>query len=278
MCHIPASPHPVSNRRCASRSRCRSRQHAAFLHRIITIHGLLVLLLLMAAASPASAGLLDTITRAVLPGDRASDGTLSNSEVVQGLKEALRTTTEKAVSRLGTKGGFLNTPSVRIPVPESLATAEQLARTLGQGKLADAFITSMNSAAEEATRETLSVFTQAIGKMTFADARGILNGPKNAATSYFQRTSTDALTTRIRPIVEKATSAAQVTESYKKFASKLSLLSPLTHTAAPDLDTYVTNKTVDGIFTIMAQEEAAIRADPAARTTDLLRKVFGNAK
>ncbi len=242
----------------------------------LLLFGLITALVL--CTSPLRAGLLDTLKNTVLSGSGSTTatGALTDSEVIDGLKEALRTTVSSSLNMLSTSGGFLNTPSVHIPVPDSLKTAEQLARSLGQDKLADQFITSMNSAAEQAAGETASIFMDAIGKMSFADARSILNGPSDAATGYFKRTSTDALTTRIRPIVEKATSAAKVTESYKNFTAKLKLLSPLMNTGTTDLDGYVTGKTVDGIFTIMAQEEAEIRSNPAARTTDLLKRVFGS--
>lgn len=229
------------------------------------------------AASPGKAGLLDTVKSQILTSGSTtpvSQANLSDSEVIKGLKEALHTTVDNSVSYLGKSGGFLNTPSVRIPVPDSLKTAEQLARSLGQGELADNFIATMNDAAEKATKETASIFFDSISKMSFDDARSILNGPKDAATSYFRKTSTDTLSTRIRPIVEKATEAVHVTDSYKKFASKLKVLSPLMEPKAADLDGYVTDKTIQGIFTIMAQEEASIRTNPAARTTDLLKKVF----
>jgi hypothetical protein len=235
-------------------------------------------------ALPARAGLLDAVKEQVLSGTSGTSGTsakstassLSDSEVIGGLKEALNTTVKKSVSMLGAEGGFLNTPSVRIPMPDSLTAAEKIARSLGQDKLADEFIATMNHAAEQAAGETASIFLNAIKSMSFDDARAILNGSNDAATAYLRKTSTGDLTERIRPIVEKATKAAHVTDTYKNFVGSLSQLNPLMSAKASDLDGYVTDKTIEGIFTVMAKEEASIRANPAARTTDLLKKVFGS--
>ncbi|UZP66107.1 DUF4197 domain-containing protein [Desulfovibrio mangrovi] len=237
-----------------------------------------IFLLVLSSVTPIRAGLLDAVKEQVLSGSTSTttSSPLTDSEVIKGLKEALRKTVDNSVSMLGRDGGFLNTPSVRIPMPDSLRTAEQAARALGQNQLADEFIATMNHAAEQATKETASIFFNAISTMSFEDARAILNGPDDAATAFFRKTSTGDLTTRIRPIVEKATEATNVTASYKKFTGTVSQLNPLLRTGSADLDGYVTDKTVDGIFTIMAQEEAEIRANPAARTSDILKKVFGS--
>ncbi len=238
--------------------------------------------LLLVSVLPLSAGIMDTLKQTVMPGSQstgtqAAQSGLSTGDITQGLKEALRTTVGNSVSFLGKDGGFLNTPSVRIPMPQHLQAGEKIARSLGQDALADNFIQTMNSAAEQATKETASIFYNAISEMSFDDARAILNGPKDAATRYFQRTTTDDLTTRIRPIVEKSTEKTNVTGAYKNYAGKLKSLSPLMDASAMDLDGYVTEKTIHGIFTIMAEEEAKIRTNPAARTSDILKKVFGSA-
>jgi len=245
---------------------------------------LIALLAALVASAPvtAGAGLLDTIKK-VAPSVVGSGGSTSSSsssltstEVVAGLKEALNVAVKNSTSYLGQVGGYLDHAEVRIPMPDSLAKAEKLARTLGQDKLADEFVESMNRAAEQAAPETVSILADAIKSMSFSDAKGILNGPDDAATSYFKRTSSTALKEKIRPIVEKATAAVGVTSRYKSFMGGVSALGSLAGMSSQDLDGYVTDKAVAGLFTIMAREEKDIRENPVARTTDLLKKVFGS--
>ncbi|MBU1001479.1 MAG: DUF4197 domain-containing protein [Proteobacteria bacterium] len=246
---------------------------------------ILVLLAVMVALTPLAArgGWLDKVKEVapvIMDGGSGSSKTVTNltsSEVISGLKEALNVAVDKATSFLGSPGGYLDNLEVRIPMPASLTKAEQLARTLGKDKLADEFITSMNRAAEQAAPETVSILSDAISKMSFDDARAILNGPDNAATKYFERTSSKALMARIRPIVEKATDSVGVTSKYKSFTGGVSALGAVTGMQVDDLDGYVTDKAVAGLFVVMAREEKQIRENPVARTTDLLRKVFGSS-
>jgi len=176
---------------------------------------------------------------------------------------------------------------VRIPLPGKLEQAGKLARQLGQGAKVDAFELSMNRAAEKAVPQVAEIFGDAIRKMTLDDARGILTGGDHAATDYFRRVAGEALTARIHPIVAKATDSVGVTQKYKAFMSGSSsgalggLLGALDHDksthggTALDLDDYVTAKTLDGLFTEIGAQEQSIRTNPGARTTDLLKKVFG---
>jgi len=231
------------------------------------------------ASSPLHAGLPDLLD--VLKGGTAGDdtgaaGTLTNDEMVAGLKEALGQGTRFAVDQLGRDGGFLDDPSVRIPMPKSLAWVEKSLRMLHQDKLADEFVASMNHAAERAVPEAASIFSDAIGQMSLEDARGILSGPDDAATEYFRRTTSTALTARMRPIIEQATASTGVTASYKKMMSKAGGLTGLLSPDATDLDGYVTEQTLDGLFLMVAEEEKRIRENPLARTSELLKKVFGN--
>lgn len=202
---------------------------------------------------------------------------LTDAETIGGLKEALDKAVQTAISFLGQPGGYLNNADAFIPVPDNLRTAEKILRAVGQDQIADDFITSLNNAAEEAVPETVEIFTKAIDQMTFEDAQGILNGPDDAATQFFQRTSTEELTQRILPIVQKSTDSVGVTRKYKAFMSGGTSLNPLSSgEASPaDLDAYVTDKAIDGLFVYMAKEEKAIRENPLERTTDLLKKVFG---
>lgn len=241
--------------------------------------GLLAALLV---SNPLHAGLSDllgTLKNSISgtdAGGSTAAGALSNDEMISGLKEALGQGTRYAVDQLGKDGGFLDNARVRIPMPKSLAWVEKSLRALRQDKLADEFVASMNHAAERAVPEAASIFGDAIQQMSLEDARGILSGPDDAATQYFRRTTSDALTARMRPIVEEATARAGVTSSYKNMMSKAGGLSSLLSSDATDLDGYVTEKTLDGLFLMVAEEEQRIRQNPLARSSELLKKVFGN--
>jgi hypothetical protein len=200
---------------------------------------------------------------------------LTQGEIADGLKEALSTGVERAVSELGRDGGFLNNLNVRIPMPESLQTVERALRSLKQEKLADDFVATMNHAAEKAVPEAASIFAGAIRQMTVEDAKAILTGHDDAATQYFRRTSEARLTEAMRPIVQKATEQAGVTASYKALMQHAGPAAQFLGQQAVDLDSYITQKATDGLFKMVAAEEKRIRENPVARTTDLLKKVFG---
>ncbi len=204
---------------------------------------------------------------------------LSEDQVVQGLKEALAKGTTQAVGFLGRTNGFLTNLNVRIPMPEKLKTVEKTLRTLRQDQLADNFIETMNRAAEQAVPEAAQILGNAIKQMSLADAKGILAGGTNAATMYFRRTSETNLYTKFLPIVQKATAQTGVTASYKQMADRAGggIFGSVVKTQAPDLDGYVTQKALDGLFLMISEEERRIRENPAARTTALLQKVFGAA-
>ncbi|MBN8712926.1 MAG: DUF4197 domain-containing protein [Xanthomonadales bacterium] len=257
-------------------------------------------LVLLAAALPVLAagsnqfkGLLDKAKQAVnSPAGATSLGAgLPDSDIAAGLKEALAKGTTDAINSLGRDGGFWNNSKVRIPLPGKLEQAGKLVRELGQGAKVDAFQQSMNHAAEKAVPQVADIFGDAIRKMTLDDARGILTGGDHAATDFFRRVAGDALTARIHPIVAKATDSVGVTQKYKAFigggsggalGGALGSLGALAggHGAAQgssplDLDDYVTRETLDGLFTVIGEQEQSIRSNPAARTTSLLKKVFG---
>lgn len=212
---------------------------------------------------------------------------LPSSDIAAGLKEALAKGTTNAINSLGRDGGFWNNSKVRIPLPGKLEQAGKLARQLGQGARVDAFELSMNRAAEKAVPQVAEIFGDAIRKMTLSDARGILTGGDHAATDFFRRVAGDALTARIHPIVARTTDSVGVTQKYKSFTSGSAggelggLLGSLgsgksnRNGNALDLDDYVTKKTLDGLFTTIGEQEQSIRHNPGARTTDLLKKVFG---
>jgi hypothetical protein len=202
---------------------------------------------------------------------------LSQEDLASGLKEALRVGTGRAIEHLGRDGGFLNDSQVRIPLPSALQTLEQGLRAGGQGAIADNFVTTMNRAAERAVPETAAILGKAIASMTLDDAKAILTGPDDAATEYFRKSSRGRLAEAILPIVSSATEQAGVTSAYKRFmgSSAGGLFSRFTGGGDLDIDRYVTEKALDGLFLKLADEERLIREDPAARSTELLQNVFG---
>lgn len=201
---------------------------------------------------------------------------LSQSDIVSGLKEALIKGSQNAVSTLGKENGFFAHPKLKIPMPEKLQKVESALRKLKQDKLADDFVLSMNRAAEKAVPEAMSIFSSVIKNMSIEDAYGILQGPDNAATEYLKKTGGSQLHRQFLPIVKQATSSVGVTENYKALIDNLGMMSKYIDIGSLDLDKYVTDKAVGGLFKLVAREEKLIREDPAARTTDLLKRVFSS--
>ncbi len=214
---------------------------------------------------------------------------LSQDQMVQGLKGALAKGLQQAIAGLGHDGGFLTNLNVKIPMPEKLQTVEKAVRAMKQDKLADDFVTTINHAAEQALPEAGSVFANVLKQMTIEDAKSILSGPNDAATQYFQKTTQTNLYAKFYPIVQKATEKTGVTAAYKNLMEKAnvgqglgsfgsSLGGSLLGKDSMDIDAYVTNKAMDGLFKMVATEEQQIRQNPVARTTDMLQKVFGALK
>ena len=202
-----------------------------------------------------------------------SAGGLSNDEITAGLKEALQVGTEKAVGLVSQPDGFYQNPAIKIPLPESVQKVEKLLRTVGYGEKVDAFELSMNRAAERAAPEAKSIFWDAISGMNFEDAQKILNGRDNEATLYFEDKTAARLQEVFKPIVKDAMGEVGVTRSYQDLDEKISSL-PFGKSASFDLDQYVTDGALKGLFKMLAEQERQIRTQPAARVTDLLQKVF----
>jgi Protein of unknown function (DUF4197) len=201
---------------------------------------------------------------------------VSDNDIAAGLKEALGKGVKSAITSLGKPNGFLLNPRVKIPLPKSLQKLEKGLRVAGQGKSVDAFVASMNNAAEKAVPVAVDVFVDAIRQMSFDDARKILfSGEKDSATQFFRRTSEENLRGKFRPIVEEFTAKTGVTQKYKTMVGKAGFAARLLGQDATDLDGYVTQKALDGLFLLVADEERKIRENPIGRTTALLRKVFG---
>lgn len=208
-------------------------------------------------------------------GAATAPGKLSQGEMSGGLKDALALGSERAIKGLSRKGGFLNDKDVRIPLPGKLRKIESSLRMLGQGKAVDEFLETANRAAEQAIPKAAPIVGDAIRGMSFDDARQILSGPDDAATRYFRSKTSGALTREMLPIVTDATDKAGVTRAFKRMVDKAGPAASMVGDDL-DLDEYITGKTLDGLFFKLAEEEKAIRRDPAARGTDLLKKVFGS--
>lgn len=202
---------------------------------------------------------------------------LSNSDTSAGLKEALSKGAEFAVSSLGKDNGFLGNDKVKIPLPGGLDKAEKALRTFGMGKYADELITTMNQAAEKAVVEAKPILLDAIKKMSVQDAKGILSGGDDAATQYFKTNTSGSLSQKFLPIVKKATEKLQLADKYNKFAGKAAGAG-LIDAKDANLDSYVTQKTLDGLFVMVAEQEKAIRQDPVGTGSKMLSKVFGAVK
>lgn len=201
---------------------------------------------------------------------------ISNSDISLGLKEALRIGVKNAVLDLGQENGYLDNPQVKIPLPKSLQKIEKTLRFAGQGRKVDEFVEAMNHAAEKAVPVAVDIFVDSITQMTFNDARQILfSGQDDAATQFFRRTSSDTLRREFRPIVEDFTEQVGVTQKYKEMMGRNGFATLFVGKDAKDLDGYITEKALDGLFYMVAQEEKKIRRDPIGRTTSILRKVFG---
>lgn len=214
-----------------------------------------------------------------MSGYAQNTGKLTDTEMSSGLKLALNNGVSTAIKSLGKQDGFLANPRVKIPLPKNLQKVEKGLRAAGQGQKVDEFVASMNHAAEKAVPVAIDVFVDSIKKMTFSDVRDILfSGQQDSATQFFRRTSEETLRDKFRPIVEKFTAQVGVTQKYKSMIGKYSFATSLLGQDATDLDGYVTQKALDGLFMLIADEEAKIRKDPLKQTASLLRKVFGVLK
>jgi hypothetical protein len=199
---------------------------------------------------------------------------LSNAEASSGLKAALIQGAGKAVSELSKTDGFLGNKEVKIPLPDALKRTEKAMRMFGMGKQADELILKMNRAAEAAVPEAKVLLVDSAKKMTVADAKTILTGGDDAATQYFKKTTSTQMAEKFLPIVKKATENVQLAQQYNKYAEMGSQYG-LVKKEQVNLEQYVTQKTLDGVYLMMAKEEAAIRKDPIGQSSAILKKVFG---
>ncbi len=208
---------------------------------------------------------------------RANLDTLSNQDAVSGLKAALEKGSGVAVDLLGRTDGFFGNGAVKIPLPDSLKKYEKLMHSVGMGKYADELVLTMNRAAEAAVPEAKKLFVDSIKKMSVQDAKGILTGGQTSGTDYFRRSTTDQLRVRFLPIVKKATAKVKLAEKYNQYAQK-GVQFGLVKKEQANLDDYVTQKALDGLFFMVAEEEKKIRQDPVKAGSRIISKVFGLLK
>lgn len=232
-----------------------------------------VLLVFIFCTAAAYAGILDNVMKGI--GSPAGKGSnVDNDTAIRGLKEALSIGTEKAVKNVSQTDGFFGNKMIKILMPEKIQKVANVLSKVGYQKEVDAFVLSMNRAAEKAAPKATSYFVGAIKEMSFEDARGILNGGDTAATEFFRKKTRDKLYEEFKPIISSSLSEVGATNAYKDMMARYDSI-PFMDKQSLDLDHYVTNKSLDGLFYMVGQEEKKIRTDPAARVTDLLKTVFG---
>ncbi len=199
---------------------------------------------------------------------------ISNQDATAGLKSALNSSTLKAVENLAVANGFWNNPKVKIPLPGYLEDARGVMNALGMKKQAEELHLAINRAAESAVGEAKPVFINAIKSMSVQDAKGIISGGQDSGTQFFKGKTSDTLRTKFLPIVKKATERVGLAQKYNEFAGKGAKLGIIKGDQA-NVESFVTQKALDGLFLMMADEEKAIRADPIGKGTDIVKKVFG---
>ena len=199
---------------------------------------------------------------------------LSNTDASAGLKAALEKGAGVAVDLLGKTDGFFGNGAVKIPLPDSLKKYEKLMHSVGMGKYADELVLTMNRAAEAAVPEAKKLFSESIRKMSVQDAKGILSGGQTSGTDYFKRSTTDQLKEKFLPIVKQATAKVKLAEKYNQYAQK-GVQFGLVKKDQANLDDYVTQKALEGLFFMVAEEDKKIRQDPVKAGSDIIKKVFG---
>lgn len=238
---------------------------SAVIKRVLALGAVLLLITLPASAQ------LDRVLKGLGLGQQSG---LSDAQIASGLKEALQVGTANAVKLTGRTDGYFRNEAIKILMPEQLQTLDKGLRLVGYGPQVDEFVLSMNRAAERAAPHAKKIFWDAITEMSFDDARKILAGSDTAATEYFQVKTTDKLTAAFRPVVDNAMNEVGVTRQYKALVSRYDAI-PFVKAQAFDIDQYVVDKSLDGLFFVVGEEERKIRTDPTARATDLLKEVFG---
>jgi hypothetical protein len=240
---------------------------------VIIMRKICALLLFIFILFPAGvqAGFFDDIFKAI--GGNKAEGPDDNT-IVSGLKEALSVGTGNAVKNISQVDGYFGNRMIKIPIPEKISMAADVLKQIGYQKEVDDFVLGMNRAAEKAAPQAVSFFVDAIKGMTFEDAQKILSGGDTAATDFFKSKTSAKIYDAFKPVISSSMNEIGVTRSYKKMMAPYETL-PFVNKESLDIDHYVTNKSLDGLFYMIGQEEKKIRTDPAARVTELLKTVFG---
>jgi hypothetical protein len=229
----------------------------------------------MAEAQSNGQSLFGKVVNTVAGKTGSSSSTLSNTDIVSGLREALTTGAKNASSKLNVANGFFGNSLIKILMPPELKQAETTLRGWGMGSMVDKLILSMNRSAEDAAGQAVPIFVNAITGMSIQDGLSILQGGNNAATNYLRNTTTAALTTAFRPVIEKSLGKIGTTQLWSQVFTAYNKLPIVRNKINPDLTGYVTGRALNGLFVTIADEETKIRTNPAAQVTDLLKKVFG---
>lgn len=220
-----------------------------------------------------SGGIFGKVLKAVSTAASGTSGGLTSSDIASGLKEALQVGISKGSDQASAVNGYFKNPLLKIAFPPEAQKVASTLRQIGLSKQVDQFELSLNRAAEDAAKKAKPVFIKAITSMSIQDAVGILRGQNDAATQYLRRTSGQQLVTEFTPIIDSTLKKNNATRYYADLVNTYNKV-PFVQKVNPDLTQYATNKAVDGLFILVAQEEQKIRENPAARVTDLLKKVF----
>jgi len=231
---------------------------------------LLIIFMQISSAHVCHAGFFDRLKKLFSSSNLEK---VDENTITTALKEAISIGTDNAIKSVSKLDGYLGNEAIKVLIPDNLKMITNGLRKIGYNKPVDDFLLSMNRAAEKAAPEAKSIFINAIKEMTFDDARNILNGPDTAATDYFRKQAGDILYDAFNPIISSSVNEVGVTRYYKELADKFALM-PFVKTETLNLDDYVTNKALDGLFFMIGEEEKKIRIDPKARVTELLEKVF----
>ncbi len=237
---------------------------------MLTLNRNLFILLIVAGSSVASAQVLQDAMKIISPGTTS----LTEKDAADGIREALIKGTDVSVTLVSAVDGYFGNPEIRIPFPESAKTVESKLRAIGLGSKVDEMILALNRAAEDAAKSAQPVFVKAITGMNISDAIQIVKGPDNAATQYLSRTTTPELKAKFLPMVRTSLDKVDATRLWTELITLYNQI-PFVTPQNPDLADYATGKAIAGLFTMISKEEVKIRKDPVARTTELLKKVFG---
>lgn len=242
-----------------------------------------IMLAVSAAAAPANADFLkslkDTVNKAVAPTESTESNSTSGlglSQITEGLKEALKVGTERVVGQIGADGGYENDPDIHIPLPDTMQKAQSYLRKVGLSSLADEVEIKLNEGAEAAAPKTKELILKAISEMTLEDAQKIYDGADDAATQYFRQVATSDLMDTVRPVIDQSLQDVGAITAYNNLISEYKKY-PLVPNIQSDLTEHATELALEGLFHYLATEEAAIRNNPVARTTDILKSVFGGS-